>query len=216
MRTRLVVAAVVIALATTSCSTSRVAKSSTGATATVTTLAGPPVTEPATTSSTFGPPLIITAPPTTTTPKQALEAEIRAAVQRISLAYRACVHEPSGCQPTSFAAEPYLSFLRVYVDGTLIALGRHVDGNPTDPTYSIVGTVVVAPDGQSAEYDLCTWDTGLTVQALPDTEPVVLDDLKGTSRRHETVQIVDGEWRLIDTVQSAPTVIGRNECGPRP
>jgi hypothetical protein len=216
MRTRLAVAAVVIALATTSCSTSRVAKSSTGATATVTTLAGPPVTEPATTSSTFGPPLIITAPPTTTTPKQALEAGIRAAAVRLDAAVWACSRTPAECDPTGFTTEPYTSFYRSYLAEQFVSLGRVRELDSKDPSYSVIGSVLVAEDGESAEYDVCSWNTEVIVQAMPDTERVVLNDLKTTIRQRFTLHRTEAGWLISTTATPSAKIVGRNDCGPRP
>jgi hypothetical protein len=160
--------------------------------------------------------VIVTPPPTTTTPQQALEAEIRAAALSNKAAYRACVHEPAMCDPATFASEPYLSFAKSYIAESLVAVGRHVEFDPTDPIYSVVGAVVVAANGESAEYDVCTWDTGITVQVLADSEPVVIDDLKGTFRQRETVQLIGRQWLVIDIVETTTAVIGRNDCDPRP
>jgi hypothetical protein len=213
MRTRLVVAALGVALLAASCSTSKTTKPST---ATTNAPAPSSTTEPARTTSTFGPGGTLPTTTTTTSPEQALEAEIRAAVLQTNALYRECVHEPASCQPDAFAADPYLSYIRTYLADKLIALGRRVEGNPADPTYSIVASIDIDADGQSAEFDVCTWDTGITVQAVPDAEAVILDALKGTSRRHEKVRLIDGRWLLVESVQSEVTIIGRNDCGPRP
>jgi hypothetical protein len=216
MRIRLVVATICVALLAASCSTSKTTKPSAPSTTATTSPSGPSTTEPATTTSTSAPPTVVTPPPTTTISKQALEAEIRAAVQRTNALYRECVHDPATCNPESFAADPYLSYIRTYLADKFVALGRRVESNPSDPTYSTVTSIDIAADHQSAEYDVCTWDTGITVQALPDSEPVILDALKGTSRRHEKVQLVDERWVLVESLQSETTIIGRNECGARP
>jgi hypothetical protein len=213
MRTRLVVAAIAVAIVSTSCSTSNATKPSTATSTTAPD--APTTTEPATTS-TYGPKVIVTPPPTTTTPQQALEAEIRAAALRNKAAYRACVHEPVTCDPATFAAEPYLSYARSYIAENLVAIGRHVEFDPTDPIYTVVGSVLVAANGESAEYDECTWDTGITVQVLADADPIVIDDLKGTFHHHESVQLVDGQWLLTHVVETSTAIIGRNDCGPRP
>jgi hypothetical protein len=213
MRTRLVVAAIAVAIVSTSCSTSNATKPSTATSTTAPD--APTTTEPATTS-TYGPKVIVTPPPTTTTPQQALEAEIRAAALRNKAAYRACVHEPVTCDPATFAAEPYLSYARSYIAENLVAIGRHVESNAADPTYSIVESVDVSPDGESAEYDVCSWDTGITVQSLADSETVVIDDLKGTFRQHESVQLIGGQWLVTNIVATTTAVMGRNDCGPRP
>jgi hypothetical protein len=216
MRTRLAVAAVVIALATTSCSTSRVAKSSTVATTAVTTSGGPPVTEPATTTSTFGPPLIVTALPTTTTPKQALEAEIRAEAMRLEELAWACTRMPAECDPSVFADEPFLSFYRTYLTDKFIDRGRRREADAVDPTYSVIGPIVVTDDAAGAEYDVCYWNTEKLVQALAGIEPTVIDELKSTSRLRKSLRRVDGVWRTTDVADIGQIVVGRNDCGPRP
>jgi hypothetical protein len=219
MRTKLVVAAVAITLAAASCSSSRSTKPSVSATATTTTTTPTPETvapEPTTTERTTRSIVTAKATTTTTTPTQAVEAEIRAAVQRNKEAYRSCVHEPSSCDLSSTMTGAQLATSTSFVAEKLVALGRRVDFDESDPAFSVVSSIVVADDGLSAEYDVCTWDTGITVQALPDTEVIVVDDLKGTIRKRETVELVEGRWLMAESVKTGPTVIGRNDCGPRP
>jgi hypothetical protein len=212
MRTRLVVAAIAVAIVSTSCSTSKATKPSTATSTTAP--AAPTTTEPATTS-TFGPMVIVTPPPTTTTPKQALEAEIRTAALRLSDLLWACTRMPSECDPASFTTEPYLSTYRTYLADSFLALGRIREMNVGDPTYAVIGSIVPADDGQSAEYDICYWNTEVLVQALPDTERVVLDDFKTSIRQHLWVQLTDSGWLLRSGEDSSPSVVGRNDCGPR-
>jgi hypothetical protein len=105
---------------------------------------------------------------------------------------------------------------RTFLTERFLSLGRRREVDPSDPTYSVIGAVVIAPGGQSARFDVCTWNTEILVQALPDAERVVLDDMKTTVRSRWGAQNTESGWLLTDFAELPPKVAGRNECGPRP
>jgi hypothetical protein len=179
----------------------------------------PSTAVPATTVSAVA--TAVTAAPTTSVAvdRTALEEIVkRAAIRQILVDDRECLANPIQCNVeaiTSAVGPARANLLAVVKERQ--HLGWLSKTNISDPSYLVVTSVLVAPDGRSAAVEACFWNTNIVYEpnAAPDGSDIIVDETKETDAVHLVMLPVGGVWRLTDGTRTIRAE-GRNLCDAQP
>jgi hypothetical protein len=160
----------------------------------------------------------ITPTTTTTTMATSTTAAVREALveedyRQLYAQYWVCLRSPAACDPSALTASvgPARAALMKTL-GDMVA-GELFAGDE-DPGYLVVESVDLT-NSTTALVTSCWWDTGVLYgpPAQPGGPPLILNDLKATSR-FETTMILEGSQWLTSEERRVSRVEGENQCPP--
>lgn len=172
-----------------------------GSTTSTTSTSAPATTDASTTTL---------APTTAAVP---VDAQVEADFLALYDAYWSCLRSPKDCDPTTLTASvgPARAALTKTVND-LVTGGLFA--GPEDPGYVVVQSITIAgPTTATVTY--CAWDIGVLYgpPAQPGGAPVVVNNLKVTSRFETTMALEGGKW-LTSEEKRIERVEGENLCPP--
>ena len=150
---------------------------------------------------------------TTTTTAAPPEAQVEANYRQLYEQYWICLRSPAACDPSVLTASvgPARAALTKTVAG--LVAGELFAG-AEDPGYVVVESVAVS-DSTTALVTSCWWDTGVLYgpPAQPGGPPLIINDLRATSRFQTTMTLEGGRW-LTSEERRVSRVEGKNQCPP--
>ena len=177
-----------------------------GSTSTVTATTAAVTTSAATTTSSTS----TTAAVTTTT--AVVAEQVRGAYTAAYNGYWKCLRDPTACDPSSLTASTGPARAKL-TDAVNQLRSSDLKVGPDDFGYMVIEGVTVDAGGQSAKVKACWWDTGV-VYGPPATaggDPIVVNNLKVTSRFETTMVLEASQWRISEEVRTG-RVEGVNQC----
>ena len=140
-------------------------------------------------------------------------ALVEADYRRLYDQYWVCLRSPVECDPSALTAS--VGPARAALTKTLgdMVTGELFAGNE-DPGYVVVEAVDLS-DPTTALVTSCWWDTGVLYgpPAKLGGPPLVLNNLKATSRFETTMTLESGRW-LTSQERRVSRVEGQNLCPP--
>lgn len=151
------------------------------------------------------------AAPTTTAARP--EPQVKTDYLRLYDAYWACLHTPRTCDPSTLTSTVGTARAALTKTVTDLVSGGLAIGSE-DPGYVVVESVTLT--GQTtALVTSCWWDTGVLYgpPAQVGGAPIIINDLKVTSRFETTMTFEGGRW-LTSEEKRVGRVEGVNQCPP--
>jgi hypothetical protein len=134
---------------------------------------------------------------------------VRSTLLALSETVETCLGDPTICDPTTYARGEYLDVQRDFIK-RMLDLRAYGRPRQDDPSYIVVKTVTIAPDGTTATATSCSWSTGI----LYGPGGGIYNDENVT---RETIDhlVLDGDRWFLERSEILSKTVGTNLCAPR-